>query len=107
MKLLTRREELVLLSIFNLVESAYLVSIRDHLSDIMNQNWSIGAIHIPLRRLERSGYVSAYYSEATAKRGGRRKKIYEITKLGFEALSEYKRVNDILWSDFNTDPEYK
>jgi DNA-binding PadR family transcriptional regulator len=101
MDYLTRREELVLLSIGNLKENAYLVSIREHLSEIMEQEWSISTIHIPLRRLEKSGYINSYYGEATAVRGGRRKKIYILTEKGYKALGVNKRVNDRLWSDYN------
>ena len=38
--------------------------------------------------------------EATAVRGGRRKKIYQLTKIGLEALAEHKRISDQLWADF-------
>jgi len=100
MKFLTRREELILLSVGNLRESAYLVAIREQLSDIMGKRWGISTIHIPLRRLEKSGFVESYYGEATAIRGGRRKKIYRLTKNGMEALKEYKKVNEILWEKF-------
>jgi DNA-binding PadR family transcriptional regulator len=105
MKFLTRREELILLSIGNLKEDAYLVAIREQLSEIMGKKWSISTIHIPLRRLEKSGFVDSYYGDATAIRGGRRKKIYKITQAGMEALTEYKKVNDILWAKF-VDFEY-
>ena len=100
MKYLTRREELILLSIGNLGEEAYLVAIRSHLSKLMGKNWSMSTIHIPLRRLERLGYIDSYFGEATAIRGGRRKKIYILTEKGMDALTEYKRVDDILWADF-------
>ena len=100
MKFLTRREELILLSIGNLGEDAYLVSIREHLSDVMKKKWSISTIHIPLRRLEKAGYIEAYFGQATSVRGGRRKKIYRLTRKGMEALKDYKKVNDVLWRKF-------
>ena len=100
MESLSRREEQILLTILHLKEDAYLVSIRKHLSGLMKKGWSIGAIHIPLRRLEKAGYVEAFFGEATAVRGGRRKKIYKVTGKGMEALTENKRVNDLLWISF-------
>ncbi len=39
------------------------------------------------------------FGKATAVRGGRRKKIYTITKPGFESLKEYKRISDLLWEN--------
>jgi DNA-binding PadR family transcriptional regulator len=100
MEHLSRREEQILLAVGYLQEKAYLVAIRKHLSSIMRKEWSIGAIHIPLRRLERQGLIEAHFSEATAVRGGRRKKIYRLTKLGRLALKDTRRIHDILWSNY-------
>ncbi len=101
MEKITRREEQIMLAIGTLQEKAYLVAIRKHLSEVMRKEWSIGAIHIPLRRLERSGFIKASFGEATAVRGGRRKKIYTLTTKGIRALKENKRVTDILWANYS------
>jgi PadR family transcriptional regulator PadR len=101
MESLSRREEQILLAIAQLGEEAYLVAIMKLLSVVMGRKWSIGAIHIPLRRLERSKFVEARFGDATAVRGGRRKKYYRLTELGMAALEENKRVNDLLWADFS------
>ncbi len=100
MESLTRREEQIMLIIGHLQENAYLVAIQKYLSEITGKNWSIGAIHIPLRRLEKSGVIDSYSGEATAVRGGRRKKIYRLTQQGLVALKENKKVNDVLWANF-------
>jgi len=97
---LTRREEQVLISVWHLKESAYLVAIRKYLTDITGRLWSIGSIHKPLIILEQNGYLAAYDGEATPIRGGRSKKIYTVTKQGMAALTQYKKVNDSLWADF-------
>ncbi len=94
---LSRREEQILLTIAHLQENAYLVAIRKHLSIVQQREWSIGAIHIPLRRLEKMGSIESFFGESTAVRGGRRKKIYQLTKQGKSALIENKRINDIFW----------
>lgn len=101
MELPSKREEQILLAIGSLRENAYLVAIRKHLSEILGRDLSIGAIHIPLRRLERGGFIESYFGEATAIRGGRRKKIYKLTSKALEALKENKRVSDILWENFS------
>ena len=100
MKSLTRKEELIMLAILNLKNDAYLISIVDHLSKITGKKVSLTSVHIPLSRLEKSELITANYGEATAVRGGRRKKIYTITELGLEALEEHKRVSDILWESY-------
>ena len=95
-----RREEQILLAIGHLDDEAYLVSIRKFLSRIIGRPISIGAVHIPLRRLEREGYIEAEFGEPTPARGGRRKKIYSLTAKAGEILEENKRVQDLLWSNF-------
>lgn len=101
MDTLSRREEQILLTIGYLGDNAYLVAIRKHLSQVIGKEWSIGAIHIPLRRLEKAGIINSFLGDATAVRGGRRKKVYRLTSKGLAALQENKRVNDLLWSDFS------
>ncbi|UCC40197.1 MAG: PadR family transcriptional regulator [Candidatus Aminicenantes bacterium] len=100
MEPLSKREEQILLAIGNLGANAYLVAIKRQLSEVTGRNLSIGAIHIPLRRLEREGIIDSDLGEATAVRGGRRKKIYRLTTRALEALRESKRVHDILWGNF-------
>lgn len=97
---LTQREEQILLAIWKLREEAYLVAIKKHLSQILRQDWTVGAIHRPLRHLEQLGLIDSHLGEATARRGGRAKKIYAVTKEGFALLAEYKRINESLWGRF-------
>jgi PadR family transcriptional regulator PadR len=99
MKSLTRKEELILLSIISLKKKAYLIAIVDHLSKITEKKVSLTSVHIPLSRLEKSELIDSEFGEASAVRGGRRKKIYKITKLGLETLKEHKRVSDLLWNN--------
>lgn len=100
MKLLTQQEELVLLAIWNLEENAYLVTIREHLSKVTGREWSIGAVYMPLDRVEKMGYAESRLGDPTHERGGRRKKFYRITKDGFAVLTEMKKVNEKLWNTF-------
>ena len=100
MESLTRREEQILLAILFLKADAYLVAIRRYLSELMKKEWSIGAVHIPLKRLEEARVVESFMGEATAIRGGRRKKIYQVSKLGLLALSENKKISDSLWQSY-------
>jgi PadR family transcriptional regulator PadR len=101
MKGLTRIEELTMLSILNLQRNAYLIAITDHLSKITGKKVSLTSVHLPLSRLEKKGLIESEFGEATAVRGGRRKKIYRITKTGFKELTEYKRITDMLWTHYS------
>jgi DNA-binding PadR family transcriptional regulator len=100
MKTISKREEQILIAIWSLKESAYLLAIKNHLSKIMGADWSVGAIHKPLMRLEKEGLVESYMGGATAKRGGRSKKIYRVSKLGLNTLKAIKEEQDALWANF-------
>ena len=100
MRTLSQTEEDILLTIWHLKKDAYLVAIRKQINDLMEKSLTIGAVHIPLARLEKAGIVESYFGESTPKRGGRRKRIYKITKLGIEVLEKHKSKRDKLWADF-------
>ena len=94
MKVLSQREEHVMLAVWALKEDAYLVAIKKYLADILGKNWTLGAIHSPLRHLEQLGYLESFLGEATAVRGGRAKRIYRITRAGLEVLTEYRKITE-------------
>ncbi len=98
---LTRTEEEILLTIWDLKDEAYLVAIRRRLNSIRERSLTIGAVHIPLSKLEKAGIVESYFGEATPKRGGRRKRIYMLTKAGIELLKKQKKIRDKIWSGFS------
>ena len=107
MKALTRKEELIMLSILNLGKEAYLVAITDHLARVTSQAIMLTSVHVPLLRLEKMGLIASEFGESTAVRGGRRKKIYRITKAGFQTLNEHRRINDALWAAYPNRSEQK
>ena len=98
MKLLSRSEEIVLMSIWRLQDEAYGVSIRKEVSKATGQDWSIGAVYAPLHRLEEKGYVQTRKGEPESKRGGRSKVYYHLTPTGKQALLAVKHVHEALWS---------
>ena len=105
MKSITRIEEMIMLAILNLNEDAYLVSIQTYLSEIFEKKVSLTSVHLPLRRLEKIKYLETKMGEATAVRGGRRKKIYRVSDIGYQALEEYRNISNNLWNrylDMNT-----
>jgi len=99
MQLLTKPEELLLLAICNLGNDAYGVEILNYLSEKTGKEWSIGSIYVPLDRLARKGYVDSFQGEPTAKRGGKSKRFFQVTKKGLEALRESKRVQEEMWEN--------
>lgn len=100
MKLLSRQEEIVLLSIWKLKGNAYGVSIREYISELTGKYWSIGSIYVPLDRLVEKEYVATYQGQPLERRGGRSKRFYEVTQKGIKALNEIKQVQEALWKGF-------
>ena len=97
---LTRREEQVLLVIWELKDNAYLVSIMKYLTQLTGSNWSLGVVQKPILQLERKGYITTYMGESSAIRGGRRKKMCRITEKGINALKKLKEEQDLFWKKF-------
>lgn len=82
-------EQILLLAIMRLEgQGAYGVSIRDEIAANTRRNPTPGAIYTTLERLEGKGLVKSETGEATAERGGRAKRYYEVTKLGRDTLRE-------------------
>ena len=98
---LTRIEEFILLSIYHLSDNAYGITIRQHIEQIMQKKFSVGAIYVPLERLENKGLITSYTGEATSERGGRRKRLYHLSSAGITALKETKRVHDTFWTNIS------
>jgi len=98
MKLLTRSEEYILLAVWRLKDNAYSVSILEQVSKVTGYKWQIGAIYIPLEKLRKKGYLRKYKGEPSAQRGGRSKRLYELTDAGIKALKEIRDVQDTVWA---------
>ncbi len=90
-------EELVLLTVTTLGDNAYGVSIQQELESRCGRNISIGALHSTITRLEEKGLLTSWVGGATAERGGRSKRFYDITQAGKITLTETKQLRDQLW----------
>ena len=97
MKLLTRTEEFILLAVWKLQSEAYSIPIQQKLEEITSKEWSLGAIYMPLERLEKRGYLRSTLSDSTPERGGRHKRIYALTKDGINALQVIYEVQTSFW----------
>ncbi|MGB3468412.1 MAG: helix-turn-helix transcriptional regulator [Cyclobacteriaceae bacterium] len=91
-------EELVLLAIAILHKEAYGVVIKEEITQRSGRKVSIGALQTAFRRMEDKGYLKSYFGEATAVRGGKRKKYYELTGHGSSALQQVRELRQSMWS---------
>lgn len=99
MNLLSRKEELVLLSIWKLGPNAYGNAVRRDVSDATGYNWLIGSVYAPISKMLREGLVISYNTDPEPVKGGRSKVVYRVTEVGKSALNRIKEVNKFLWND--------
>lgn len=98
MKMLSRAEEIILLTILKLKDEAYGVKIREQIFLDTQHNWSFASIYTPLDKLTRKNYVKKIKGEATNERGGKSKFYYQLTKQGVVALQEIQKINSSCWT---------
>lgn len=100
MKYLGTLDEMVMLATGILGEAAYGVAIQQEIAQRTGRSLSVGVLHAVLQRLERAGYLRSHFGEATAVRGGKRKRYYRLTAHGHAALQEARALRDQLWAAF-------
>lgn len=91
-------EEIVLLVVAILDGDAYSVAIISEIENRLNRSVSLGAIQTVLKRLEEKRLVQSDFGQATKARGGKRKRIYDITAEGIQILEQIKTQRNSLWS---------
>ncbi len=95
--LLGEVEQLVLLAVLRLGhEEAYAVPIRALIQHEAGVDLSRGTIYVTLERLERKGYVTSWFSEPQAVRGGKARRHYRLKAPGLTAVRAAKRAVDRL-----------
>jgi len=87
-----------MLTIAILQEEAYGFAIIEEMEKRLNRTVSIGALQTVLKRLEKKNYLGSEMGEATAVRGGKRKRYYNLTTTGKSILKETKEQRMGLWS---------
>jgi DNA-binding PadR family transcriptional regulator len=95
---LTRKEELILLAVHKLGDTASLVKVRELLNVSTGQEWTVGNVYVPLDRMTKLGYLDTHVGKPTARRGGKAVKYYVLSREGKEALAQLKRVHDTMWN---------
>lgn len=90
-------EETVLLIVAVIPTEAYGYTVSEAYYEHIKSRISISAIHTVLKRLEKKGFIKSKMGGATAERGGRRKRIFEVTKLGLSTLQELQESRQKLW----------
>jgi PadR family transcriptional regulator PadR len=95
-RLLGEVELLVLLAVLRLGDEAYAVPIRELIKREAGVSLSRGTIYVTLERLERKSYVSSWFSDPVAVRGGKAKRLFRLKPPGLEALKGARAAVDNL-----------
>ncbi|HEX9650046.1 MAG TPA: PadR family transcriptional regulator [Cyclobacteriaceae bacterium] len=90
-------EEIVLLLVMAKDEEIYGVSVAKQYTIHTGKSISIPAVHTVLRRLESKKMIQSRVGGASKERGGRSKRIYDITNLGRKTLAEIRDNRSKLW----------
>lgn len=100
-------EQIVLLALSRLGRDAYGMTVRREIESTTDRRVSIGAVYATLERLETKGYVGSSLSSPTPERGGRAKRLYELTPEGALALKRSKQLLEKLWKGARLDAVLK
>jgi PadR family transcriptional regulator len=85
-------EKIVLLALLRLGKNAYGVPARREREQRAQRVVSIGALYSTLDRLESKGYVTSWYADPNAARGGRSKRYFRVEPPGINAIQRSQKV---------------
>jgi len=91
-------EELLLLALQALPDDGRsVVTIQQYLEEITSRSVSLGAVYAGLDRLELKGCVRSELGDVTRARGGKRKRLFTVTREGKRTAQEARRVREAIW----------
>jgi PadR family transcriptional regulator PadR len=82
-------EYLLITAAAGLGDNAYGASIREEIETTTGRKCSIGALYTTIDRLEKKGLVKTWMGGATAERGGRAKRMVQVTAKGVAAAKAF------------------
>jgi DNA-binding PadR family transcriptional regulator len=95
-------EEFTLLAVRALGDCTYAVPVQQYVEEATGRNVALGAVYAALVRLEAKGFVRSAMGDATARRGGKSKRLYTVTPLGLRTARDLHRVRDRIWNAITT-----
>jgi DNA-binding PadR family transcriptional regulator len=79
-------EQIVLLAVLRVGDSAYGVPVHDEIVRLTKRDLTLGTVYKTLSRLEEKGFVRSYEGDPTPQRGGRRTRCFAVTITGRRAV---------------------
>ena len=95
-------EELTLLAVTALGEPTYGVPVQQFVEKATSRNVTMGAVYAALDRLEDKGFVRSVMGDSSPKRGGKRKRLFQVTPLGLRTAKDLHQVRQQIWRTIET-----
>ncbi len=92
-------EELCLLAVGVLYPEAYGLSVKDEIERRTGRSVTISTVHSTMIRLEEKGMLKSYMGGATELRGGRTKRLFELTAFGKSTINDARELRNGMWGD--------
>ena len=96
-------QQLVMLATLRLGGDAYGTTIQDELQRV-GRSVSISTIYVTMERLKRKGLVRSRLGDPTPIRGGKAKRLYELTAMGTRTLRAARDEMRQAWSGLERHP---
>jgi DNA-binding PadR family transcriptional regulator len=83
--------------VLRLGEEAYGVPVRLEIERRTGRGLTVGALYRTLDRLEAKGYVTSWFGDPTAARGGRSKRYFRVRPVGLRTLRASRDALSAMW----------
>src|SRR5690349_9407652 len=90
-------EQIVLLAVLRLGDSAYATPILDEIESQAGRTIARGALYTALDRLEQKGCLRSRLGEPLPERGGRARRYFTVTPSAVRALRQSRQALQRLW----------
>jgi PadR family transcriptional regulator PadR len=84
-------EQVVLLAILGLDDDAYGVTIRRRILECTGRSIAPGSLYNTLDRLEEKGLLASRFGDPSPQRGGRAKRLYQVSAIGIAAIAHAQK----------------
>ena len=90
-------EQMLLLAAMRLGDEAYGARLMEELESRVGRRVSRGSVYVTLDRMQDKGWVTSTLSEARPERGGRPRRVIQVTPEGVSQLRRSREALLILW----------
>src|SRR5688500_2459930 len=90
-------QQLAMLAVARLGPEAYGAAIQEELAESAGRHVSVPTVYVTLIRLEERGFVRSTEEPPEPGIGGRARRVFELTPIGWDALHEARAASDRMW----------